>query len=119
MERLQKGDLIRMSAEDSNFINDTIIENKQAIEMANIFSNILSGMMDAFASVISNNLTVVMKFLASVTIILMIPTLGASIYVMNIRLPFQGSPRAFIIIMGISLVLSCIGIFFFIKRKWF
>ena len=61
--------------------------------MGNIYSNILSGMMDAFASVISNNLTIVMKFLTSVTIILMLPTLVASIYGMNVELPFQHTPH--------------------------
>jgi magnesium transporter len=72
MERLQKTG-IRMTEDDRELLDDVIIENKQAIEMANIYSNILSGMMDAFASVINNNLTLVMKFLTSVTIIFMIP----------------------------------------------
>jgi len=87
--------------------------------MTNIHSNILSSMMDAFASVISNNLNMVMKFLTSVTIILMIPTLIASIYGMNIRLPFAKSPHAFAITIGASIIFSLIGVFIFIKRKWF
>lgn len=119
MERLLRTDFIKLNKEDRNFLEDTIIENRQAIETANIYSNILSGMMDAFASVISNNLTVVMKFLTSITIILMIPTLVASIYGMNIHLPFQNSPYAFIITIGISLVLSVLGILIFIRRRWF
>jgi len=119
MERLQRMELLKMSDEEKDFLEDTIVENKQAIEMANIYSNILSGMMDAFASVISNNLTVVMKLLTSITIILMLPTLVASIYGMNVRLPFQESTHAFWLIMGISLVLSVVGILIFIKRKWF
>ena len=60
-----------------------------------------------------------MKFLTAVTIILMIPTLIASIYGMNVKLPFQGSPHAFLITLGISLTLSVIGVLIFIKRKWF
>ena len=87
--------------------------------MSNVYSNILSGMMDAFDSVISNNLNVVLKLLTAVTIILMIPTLIASIYGMNVRLPFQNSPQAFLITIGISFVLSVMGIFVFIKRRWF
>lgn len=119
MERLQTGKIIKINPEDEDFLEDTIIDNRQAIEMANIYSNILSGMMDAFASVISNNLNVVLKFLTSITIILMIPTLIASVYGMNVELPFQDSPQAFGITMVISLVFSIIGIFIFMKRKWF
>ncbi len=119
MERLQKTTILNLTEEDMDFLDDVIIENKQAIEMANIYSNILSGMMDAFASVISNNLNVVMKFLTSVTIILMIPTLIASFYGMNVKLPFQDSPHAFLITLGISTILSAFGVFIFIRRKWF
>ncbi len=119
MERLQKTTILHLTEEDIDFLEDVIIENKQAIEMANIYSNILSGMMDAFASVISNNLNVVMKFLTSITIILMIPTLIASFYGMNVKLPFQNSPHAFLITIGMSIVLSTLGIFIFIRRKWF
>ena len=75
--------------------------------------------MDAFASVISNNLNVVLKFLTAVTIILMIPTLIASMYGMNIRLPFQDHPYAFLINIGISFTLTLISTIIFIKRKWF
>jgi magnesium transporter len=87
--------------------------------MANIYSNILSGMMDAFASVISNNLNVVMKILTSITIILMIPTLTASIYGMNIELPFEHSAHAVLIVTAISFVLSSLGVLIFMKNKWF
>ncbi len=119
MERLQKAQIVKMDIDDKDLLEDVLIENKQAIEMSNVYSNILSGMMDAFASVISNNLNVVMKFLTAVTIILMIPTLVASIYGMNVKLPFQNSPYAFLITFGISFTLSLIGILIFIKRKWF
>lgn len=119
MERLHRTHLLRMSPEDEDFLEDVIVDNKQAIEMANIYSNILSGMMDAFASVISNNLSVVMKFLTSVTIILMLPTLVASIYGMNVPLPFQKSPHAFLITMIASFVLAAIWVVFFVKRRWF
>ena len=118
MERLQKTG-IRMSEDDKDLLDDVIIENKQAIEMANIYSNILSGMMDAFASVINNNLTLVMKLLTSVTIILMIPTFVSSTFGMNVPLPFQNSPHAFLIVTGISLMLSLIGVAIFWKRRWF
>ncbi len=119
MERLLKTEVLKLSCDDKDRLEDVVIDNKQAIEMANIYSDILSGMMDAFASVISNNLNIVMKFLTSVTIILMIPTLIASIYGMNIEVPFEHSPHAFLITMGISFVLSGIGVLIFLKNKWF
>jgi magnesium transporter len=118
MERLQKTG-IRMTEDDKEMLDDVIIENRQAIEMANIYSNILSGMMDAFASVINNNLTLVMKLLTSVTIILMIPTFVSSTFGMNVPLPFQNSPHAFLIVTGISFILSLIGVIIFWRRKWF
>ena len=119
MERLMKTELLRLTPDDKDKLEDVLIDNRQAIEMANIYSNILSGMMDAFASVISNNLNVVMKLLTSITIILMIPTLIASIYGMNIDIPFQHSSNAFYIVTGISFGLSVIGILIFIRKKWF
>jgi len=85
--------------------------------MANIYSSILSDMMDAFASVISNNLNVIMKLLTTVTIILMIPTLVASIYGMNVDLPFQDTPFAFLFTMVLSIVLSGIGILIFWRKQ--
>ncbi len=119
MERLQKMEIIKLDSQDQDLLEDVIIENKQAIEMADVYSNILSGMMDAFASVISNNLNVVLKLLTSITIILMIPTLITSIYGMNVGLPFQHSLHAFTIVMTISMVLSISGVLMFMKRKWF
>jgi magnesium transporter len=118
MERIAKTGL-RMTEDDKELLDDVIIENRQGIEMANIYSNILSGMMDAFASVINNNLTLVMKFLTSVTIIFMIPTFVSSTFGMNVPLPFQNSPHAFLIVTGISLLLSLTGVAIFWKRKWF
>ena len=119
MERLDRIKALKMTEDDKDILEDVIIENKQAIEMANINSNILSGMMDAFASVISNNLNVVVKLLTSVTIILMIPTLIASIYGMNVKLPFQDSGHAFLITIIISTIFSSIGVLIFWRKKWF
>lgn len=119
MERLQKLNYFHFSEADTDLIEDVSIEYKQAIEMANVYSNILSGMMDAFASVISNNLNVILKFLTSITIILMIPTLVASIYGMNVELPFQHSPFAFGITMVLSVAFSLVGVLIFWHRRWF
>jgi magnesium transporter len=122
MERLQKSQQLKMSPEDQEFLEDVIVDNRQAIEMADIYSNILSGMMDAFASIISNNLSIVLKFLTSVTIILMLPTLVASIYGMNVPLPFRpgflNSPHAFLITMVGSIALSVGSVILFRKKHW-
>jgi magnesium transporter len=119
LERLQRSRWLHNDPEAEDMIDDVIIENKQAIEMANIYSSILSGMMDAFASIISNNLNVVMKFLTSVTIILALPTLIASIYGMNVHLPFQDSNFAFAIVMGFSIAMSILLVLVFIRKKYF
>ena len=119
MERLPRIRELELNDDDRDLLEDVIIDNKQAIEMVNIYRDILSGMMDAFASVISNNLNMVMKFLTSVTIILMLPTLVASIYGMNVDLPFQHTPHAFFITIGVSFSLSVTGVLIFLKNKWF
>ena len=84
IERLQRGRFVKMYEEDEELIEDVLIETKQAIEMSNIYSSILSGTMDAFASVISNNLNIVMKILTSITILMAVPTMIASFYGMNV-----------------------------------
>jgi magnesium transporter len=91
-------------------------ETRQAIGMAKIYTNILSNLMDAFASLISNNLNIVMKLLTSITILMAVPTLIASIYGMNVELPFQRSPHAFVIVMIMSLLFSGIFLWFFSKH---
>lgn len=104
---------------NEDLLEDAIIENKQALEMAQIYSDIQSGMMDAFASVISNNLNVVMKQLTIISIVLMIPTLVASIFGMNVPNFLENSKWALPIIITASVSLSVIGVFSFRKRQWF
>ncbi len=119
LEKLQRYNVLKMYEEDKDLLEDVIIENKQALEMATIYTNILSGTMDAFASVISNNLGVVVKFLTAVTIILMIPTMVASYYGMNVDLPFQKSSHAFLYTIIISVAISAGGVYLFWKKKLF
>lgn len=104
---------------DEDLMEDVIIETKQALEMSNVYSDIQSGMMDAFASVISNNLNVIMKQLTSVTIILMIPTLIASLYGMNVPNAFENSPHAFLYVIFISIGLTLLGVLLFKWKNWF
>lgn len=102
-----------------DLVEDVEIELRQAEETTNVYSNILTGMMDAYASVISNNLNVIMKRLTSISIILMIPTLVASLYGMNVPNNLQASPLGFWIILLMSLFISILGVFIFKKRNLF
>jgi magnesium transporter len=117
--KLQRSKLVNLDEIDEDLLEDVITENKQAIEMSNIYSDIQSGMMDAFASVVSNNLNVVMKQLTSITIILMIPTLVASIYGMNVPNFMEDNPYAFFIILIMSVAFTTLGVLIFRKRKFF
>ena len=94
MEKILRGRFIKLYDEDQDLLEDVLIEIKQAIEMANIYLSILSGTMDAFASVISNNLNIVMKVLTSITILMAIPTMIFSFYGMNIGASAGGLPFA-------------------------
>ena len=104
---------------DPELLEDVEIELRQAEETSNIYSNILTGMMDAYASVISNNLNVIMKRLTSISIILMIPTLIASLYGMNVPNNLQENPLGFWIVLLISLMVSVFGVFLFKKKNMF
>ena len=120
LEILLRTEKIRKYPEDEDLLEDVIVENKQAIEMANIYSNILSGMMDAFASVISNNLNIVMKLLATVTIVLSIPTMIASFFGMNFDvIPLGHNPYGFVITIVITLLISLLVALFFRKKNLF
>lgn len=94
--------LLKMYEEDEDLLEDVIIENKQAIEMVEMYSNILMSMSDTFASIISNNLNIVMKFLASITIILAVPTIIFSFWGINVPLPFADNAMGFIYVIAIA-----------------
>ena len=118
MKRLQRNHLFEMYPDDVNLLEDVLTTNAQASNMTKISSDILSQMMDAYASIISNNVNAVMKILAVATIILSIPTVIASVYGMNVPLPGQGSGWAFGGIIGVSLaVAALVGVIFW-KRHW-
>lgn len=119
LEKLLRLDFIKRYPDDEDLLEDVIIENKQAMEMASIYTNILSGTMDAFASIISNNLNIVMKILTSITIVLTVPTMIASFYGMNVPLPMSGHPNAFVILMLLSVTLSSVLAFVMFKKKMF
>ncbi|MBQ2937568.1 MAG: magnesium transporter CorA family protein [Clostridia bacterium] len=116
MERTLRGKIIKLYDEDEDILEDAITENKQAIEMAKIYSDILNGTMDAYASIISNNLNGVMKFLTSITIVLAIPTMVSSFWGMNVNLPLQDSKFGFLVMLGISIILTLV-VTWWLKRK--
>lgn len=119
LEKMMRTDMLRKYPDDSELLDDVIIENKQAMEMCSIYRDIMSGTMDAFASIISNNLNIVMKILTSLTVVLSIPTLFASLWGMNVRVPFQDSPVGFPIVLGISIMASIVAFIVLWRKKMF
>jgi len=119
MERVQRMQIFNYYDDDQELLEDVLTENQQAIQMTSINTEILSSMMDAFASIISNNLNGVMKALAAITIIINVPAVVAAFFGMNVMLPGENHPLAFLIVFGLALSLTAIAIFIFYKRDWF
>lgn len=120
LEKMMKIEMFQKYAEDQDILEDVIIENKQAIEMANIYSNILSGTMDAFASVISNNLNIVMKLLASITIVMAIPTMVSGLFGMNVTdIPFSVHQQGFWSVVTIIIIISALVTVYLNKKDMF
>lgn len=119
LERLQKTRLFNRYDEDEDLLEDVLTENQQAIEMVAIAENILSSTMDAFASIISNNLNVVMKFLASVTIVLSIPTIITGFFGMNVTIPFADAPWAYVAILALLVFVCILVVWIFNRKNWF
>lgn len=120
LEKLLRNEKVKKYPEDEELLEDVIIENKQAIEMANIYSGVLTNTTEAVASVISNNLNIVMKLLTTITIVMSIPTMVSSFYGMNVMgLPFAQNPYGFWIVLGIALALCLIVAVIFSKKDLF
>jgi magnesium transporter len=126
---LRSNELLLMKMERTNFLNcdeeerefmaDLIVEYSQALEMADTYTNILSSTMDAFASIINNNMNQVMKRLTSITILISLPTLIASFFGMNVTIPFSEGAHSFYLPIILSLVVSIAMSFYFNKKRWF
>lgn len=116
LDKLPK--ITKFFEEDEDLWEDVIIENKQAIEMSNIYRDILSGTMDAYASIISNNLNVVMKTLTSLTLLVAIPSMIGAFWGMNTGVPFEDQPWGFWVVIGISVVV-CIAAGIVLWKKKF
>lgn len=119
VEKLAKRKLFKETEDDEELAEDVLDETKQAIETVKIYEQIVSDTRSAFATIISNNLSRTVQFLTSITIIIMLPTLVASIYGMNVALPFQDHPYAFWIVMGIITLSSLMGVALFYRKKLF
>ena len=120
MERLQKMRMFNQYDEDQELLEDVITENQQAIQMVSTSTDILSSMMDAFASIISNNLNVVMKALAALTIVVNIPTIVSSFFGMNVAIPGnEAHPLSFLVVVGVALSLTVLTAIIFYRRDWF
>lgn len=117
LDKLSKGNIINMYTEDLDLLDDAMIENKQGIETANIYREILASMSDTYASIISNNLNEIMKFLAGITIVFSIPTMIASFMGMNVPLgDLANNNFSFMIVLGISILISIV-VAIILKKK--
>ena len=119
MEKTMRGKIIKLYDDDEDILEDAITENRQAIEMAKIYSDILNGTTDAYASIISNNLNGVMKTLTSITIVLAVPTMISSFWGMNVKLPFENNPFGFAIMILFAVVTTLLVTWWLKKRDMF
>jgi magnesium transporter len=117
--KLERTNFLGLNEDEKEFLNDLIVDNSQALEMANIYANILSSTLDAFASIIANNQNQVLKRLAVITIVLTFPVLIASIFGMNVPSGFEKSSYAFYIVVFFSLVVALAIGWLFLRKKIF
>ena len=116
IEKIMRGRVLKLYEDDEDILSDVLIEIRQAIEMASIYSGIVTSTMNSYASIISNNLNIAMKFLTSITILLAIPTLISSFYGMNVPLPMGNKSYGLIVLVIIS-VISTLGSYLILKKK--
>lgn len=116
MERLMRQDILKRYPEDTDLLEDVIIENKQAMEMCSIYRDIMSNTTDAFASIINNNLNITMKVLTALTVLFAVPTLVMTIWGINVPVPFERQAWGFAAVCGISIILTLFA-FVIMRRK--
>ena len=119
LEKISKEYIIDIYKEDLEYLEDTIIDLKQCIELCNIYREILDSTIETYSTIISNNLNVAMRFLAGITIVLSIPTMISSFYGMNVKLPIASNPNTYFIILCISIVISVLIAIWLKKKKMF
>ncbi len=119
LERILAGKILPLFESDNLLMEDAIIENKQAIAMANLYQDLLASLTETYGTIISNNLNRVMKFLTGITIVFTIPTMVASFMGMNVNLGwFSHAKLAFPALLIISLLLSILVTYIFKKKDW-
>ncbi|HHX21745.1 MAG TPA: magnesium transporter CorA family protein [Clostridiales bacterium] len=119
LEKMMRMPLMTSAPDASELLEDVMIENRQAMEMCTIYRDILAGIMDAYASVISNNLNIVMKVLTSLTVVMSIPTIFSSLWGMNVKVPFGDNPYGFYIVLGFSILVAIVAFIFLWRKKMF
>jgi magnesium transporter len=117
--KINRTNFLGLNEEEKEFLEDLVVDTSQALEMANIYTNILSSSLDAYASIIANNQNLVLKRLAVITIVLTFPVLIASLFGMNVPSGFENSPYAFYIVAVLSLTISVLVGWFFLRKKLF
>lgn len=117
--KLERTNFLGLNEQEKEFLNDLIVDNAQALEMANIYTNILSSTLDAYASIIANNQNEVLRRLAVITIVLTFPVLISSLFGMNVPSGFEHSPYAFYIVAFLSLIIALLIGVFFLRKKFF
>jgi magnesium transporter len=117
--KLERANFLGLNEEEKEYLEDLIVDNSQALEMANIYTNILSSTLDAFASIIANNQNEVLKRLAVITIVLTFPVLIASLFGMNVPSGFEHSRYAFYIVALLSFSVSIVVGWYFLRKKIF
>lgn len=116
LEKLNRGKSIKLYEEDEEILEDTMIENRQAIEMIQTYSDILNGIIDLFSTMVSNNLNTVMKVLTSLTVLISLPTLISSFLGMNVDFPFNTGKVGFYMVVLVSVIVTIVT-YLILKRK--
>ena len=117
LEKLNRGKAIKLYEEDEDILEDTLIENRQAIEMIQTYSEILNGITDIFGTIVSNNLNNVMKFLTSITVIISLPTMISSFLGMNVDFPFRTDIIGFICVIVVSILITVLATLWLSKKR--
>lgn len=119
MMKMERTNFLQCNEDELEFLSDLLVEFSQALEMANNYTNILSSTMDAFASIINNNMNIVMKRLTAITIILSVPNLVMAFFSMNVSFPMQNTVRGFYLAITLAIIISFFTALYFNKRRWF
>ncbi len=117
--KMDRTNFLNCDEEEREFLSDLIVEFSQALEMADTYNTILVSTMDAFASIINNNMNLVMKRLTSITILISVPTLIASFFGMNVKIPYEGQMFGFYAAIIMSVLAATAMVLYFNKKKWF